>query len=83
MHGGKVKFTIFYVERECEDNDIRLATDSLSYEGRVEICVNGAWGTVCDDEWDNTGASVVCKELRLPSACKFIRMFKCKQVKIP
>ena len=47
----------------CTDGTVQLRNGSFPGEGRVEICVNNAWGTVCDDGWDNADASVVCREL--------------------
>jgi len=42
---------------------IRLQGGSTQYEGRVEICSNSQWGTVCDDFWDLNDATVVCRQL--------------------
>ena len=47
----------------CTDGDVRLVDGSTPYEGRVEICINHAWGTVCGYHWDSVHANIVCKQL--------------------
>ena len=47
---------------------MRLVDGLDASMGRVEFCLKGEWGTVCENEWDNNDTVVVCRQLGLPSS---------------
>ena len=75
------KFTAILSSGSCTTGSVRLQAGT-STSGRVEICNNNVWGTVCDDAWGNVDARVVCVQLGLPSSSEctnwltFVLIFK-------
>ena len=45
------------------DSRIRLRGGRSYKEGRIELYLNGQWGTVCDDLWDTRDTQVACRQL--------------------
>ena len=52
----------------CYSKSIHLVNGSNIYEGRVEVCLNNQWGTVCDNDWNSLDAKAVCNQLGYPSS---------------
>ena len=55
----------FFTHAGCTEDEVRLLGGANYTEGRVEICFNDEWGTICDQMWDATDAGVVCRQLGL------------------
>ena len=51
------------MDTSCNNGDVRLVGGINEEQGRVEICYNKIWGSVCDHNWDTYDANIVCKQL--------------------
>ena len=47
----------------CTTGKVRLQGGVKSNEGRVELCINNVWGSICDYGWNTNDAAVVCNQL--------------------
>ena len=61
----------------CNYGDIRLVGGSYDNEGRVELCINDTWGTVCGDRWNDDDASIVCAQLGYSSIGEIRELYFC------
>ena len=55
--------TNYTVDTSCNNGEVRLVGGINELEGRVEICYNKIWGSVCHNAWSATDANVLCKQL--------------------
>ena len=53
------------VSANCEEGAVSLKDGDITQEGRIEVCANNIWGSICGDGFDFSDAYVVCKELGL------------------
>ena len=56
------------IERCNIEEELRLVGGNNPLEGRVEICQQAAWATVCNSLWNTAEANVVCRQLGYFSA---------------
>ena len=59
----------------CEEGDIRITNQNVTTSGHtftiaggLQICVGSQWGTVCQNQWSDSDATVACRQLGLDYA---------------
>ncbi|XP_077202298.1 neurotrypsin-like isoform X9 [Paroedura picta] len=58
------------ITQEAPGLPVRLVDGENTKEGRVEVFLNGQWGSVCADSWTDRDALVVCRQLGYSGAAK-------------
>ncbi len=51
------------VSGNCTNGQVRLVGGENVTLGRVEVCINNAWGTVCNSRFGTNEAKVICNQL--------------------
>ena len=55
--------SLIVVIEECSNGDVRLVGGGHELEGRVEVCYEEEYGSVCGSGFDQYAAAVVCRQL--------------------
>ena len=56
-------FLIISLAATCFTSETRLIGGQTEREGRLEVCSNGRWGTVCGGPWSSSHTKVACRHL--------------------
>ena len=56
----------------CNVGDVRLVGGNTAQEGRAELCIDGMWGSICDNKWSANDANVLCGQLGYASYGKAV-----------
>ena len=64
MHHASVHQHVYlHLSVDCPEGSVRLENGMKTTEGRVEVCFNGHWATVCSDEFTLMDGQVICNQL--------------------
>ncbi len=59
----------------CSNGQLRLVGGPSPSEGRVEMCWDGTWGSICRSSWYSEETAIACEQLGFQSESKFMYMF--------
>ena len=71
---------VFVTASQTSGEELRLVGGATANEGRLEMLLDGQWGTVCDDYWGKANADVACRALgyeegSVADATQFMRAY--------
>nr|XP_040041983.1 neurotrypsin isoform X1 [Gasterosteus aculeatus aculeatus]XP_040041984.1 neurotrypsin isoform X1 [Gasterosteus aculeatus aculeatus] len=69
---------------DCKQGSVRLQGGRSKLDGRVEVYLGGAWGSVCSDDWGDVDAAVVCRQLGkgISGRAREVPLFRPSMVKL-